>query len=220
MARFAIKEDLLYVLGTSTLHVYNIEADTFKLLRNVDISVNEFGAAMETIFVNGDFLYLGATDGMYIYSIANPQNPRFAFQYQHIVACDPVVVQGNRAYVTMRSGNACGGGVNALDILDITNPYEPELLRSHTMTSPHGLGVNGNLLFVCEGNAGLKVFDVSDELGGIIQLQHEQGLHAYDVIVRQNHAIVTGDDGIYQYEYSTDGQQLDLESVIPVNLTL
>lgn len=215
MARFAIKNDILYVLGTSTLHVYNIEADTFRLVRNVDITGETFGTA-ETIFVNGDFLYLGATDAMYIYSIANTQNPKFAFRYEHIVSCDPVVVQGNRAYVTLRSGTACNRGQNLLDILDITDPYNPSLVNSYPMISPHGLGVLGDLLFVCEGNAGFKVLDVSNDFN-VQEVHRETGLHTYDVILKQDHAIFTGEDGVYQYSFSPTGEEVELESVIPVN---
>ena len=30
------------------------------------------------------------------------------------------------------------------------------------MTNPHGLGKSGDLLFICDGNAGLKIYDASD----------------------------------------------------------
>jgi hypothetical protein len=210
MTRFAINGNTLYVVDRSSIKVYNIANDQFSHIRNVDIS-----PGMETIFARGEYLYLGAMDGMYIYSISNPEAPSFVFHYVHIASCDPVVVRGQRAYVTLRSGTECGGGVDLLQILDISNPHDPALIMSHQMQSPRGLGVQGDLLFVCEGDFGLRVFDISNELQ-IEQLTGIPNINAYDVIVREGHIIVTGEDGIFQYAFSGEGV-LTLISKIPVN---
>lgn len=210
MSRFAVRDNNLYVLDLHSLHTYDI-GNGFVHKSTVDVP-----PGMETIFVNGDFLYLGATDAMYIYSITNRTLPEFAFRYQHIVACDPVVVQGNRAYVTMRAGTRCNMGDNALEILDITDPYHPTLIANHAMLNPHGLAVAGDLLFICEGEYGIRMFDISDE-ASIDELYSTDDHHAYDVIVRDDIAIVTGDDGIFQYRFTSDGSQMSLISKINVN---
>jgi hypothetical protein len=210
MARFALSGEYLYVLNKNSLHVFTTGQDTFAGVAALGIADN-----IETIFIQGEHLYLGATDGMYIYSIAEPVNPAFVFFYSHVVACDPVVVQGNRAYVTLRSGGTrCNRGSNALEILDITDRYSPALVADYPMQSPHGLGVAGNLLFICDGAAGLKVYDITVEQS--IKLVASVTTHpAYDVIVRDGLAQVTGEAGIFQYRYNTAGQ-LQLLSTIPV----
>ena len=134
MARFAVSGNYLYLVDHSSVKVVSTAEGKFQQLHEEPIS---FG--METIFANGDYLYLGANDAMYIYSIATPSKPQFVFRYQHIVSCDPVVVQGDRAYVTMRSGSFCNRGTNALEIIDISDPYAPVLIRIET-SAGHGAG--------------------------------------------------------------------------------
>lgn len=211
MTRFAINGTNMYIVTTNSLLVYDISEPSFSKLKEMMIN-----AEIETIFSAGDYLYLGATDGMYIYGIHDRRNPEFIFRYAHVVSCDPVVVQGNRAYVTLRAETACNLGVNALEIIDITDPYKPTLIKNYPMTSPHGLGVEGNLLFICEGELGFKVFDIADERN--IKLVSEvKGVDAYDVIAGNGLLRLTGEDGIFQYHYNAAGTSVTLVSKIPVN---
>ena len=39
---------------------------------------------------------------MFIYDNTNPQAPYFLSRFQHAEACDPVFVEGDYAYVTLR----------------------------------------------------------------------------------------------------------------------
>lgn len=210
MTRFAINGNYMYIVDNSAVKVFNITGGEFHQVREVSV-----GFGMETIFAKGDYLYLGANDAMYIYSIADAEHPSFIFRYSHIVSCDPVIVQGNRAYVTLRGGTACNQGTNALEIIDISDPYHPTLIQNYAMTSPHGLGIDGNLLFICEGESGLKVFDITNE-HNIQLLVHKSDFFAYDIIVRQGLATVTGEDGIFQFSYEANGSVLNPLSKIPV----
>ena len=84
------------------------------------------------------------------------------------------------------------------------------------MVSPHGLAVDGNFLFLCEGTNGLKLYNISNEqqIELVAQLTD---LHAFDVIVRNGVAIVTGEDGVFQYRYNQDLGTLEMISKIPVS---
>lgn len=209
MTRFAIQGNRMYVVGNSTITVFDISQDNFSEIGKVSVD-----SGLETIFAKGEYLYLGANDAMYIFSISNPDQPAFIFRYSHIVSCDPVVVQGNRAYVTMRGGTRCNAGSNALEIINIEDPYNPKLIQNYPMQSPHGLAVDGNTLFICEGEAGLKVFDITNERD-IQMKEHIKDFFAYDIIARQGLATITGEDGIFQYSYGPSAK-LELLSKIPV----
>lgn len=212
LTRFAINQNYLYVANNSQISVYDISANKFSLLRTIPTNLG-----LETIQVRSPYLYLGANDGMYIYSIVDPELPKFVFRYAHIVACDPVVVQGNRAYVTLKSSetsNTCNRGVNNLEIIDITNPQNPSLIKSYDMTSPGGLAIDGNCLFVCEGENGLKMFDVTND---IITPVNFLVIHAYDVIAYNATLTLTGKDGVFQYSYDCSDASLNLISKIPVD---
>lgn len=197
MARFAITGDYLYIVDHTSLHVYALE-DPKKPVKTTEVTL---GIDIETIFPDGDRLYIGSMDGMYIYDITDPVAPQHLSTYQHIRSCDPVVVQGDLAYVTLRAATVCGGGVNRLEIINIRNPHTPELIRSYEMENPFGLGIDGNTLFVCEGERGLKVLDVSNPQD-IQQIRHITNMHAFDVIPVRNNLILTGNDGVFQYDYT------------------
>ena len=77
-------------------------------------------------------------------------------------SCDPVIADEKYAYVTLRTGTTCNGVNNRLEILDIANINSPSLVKTYEMTNPHGLSKDGNLLFVCDGANGLKVYNASD----------------------------------------------------------
>lgn len=123
-------------------------------------------------------------------------------------------MQGNYAYVTLRSGTACRNVQNSLDIIDVSNPVNPRLVKFIQMLNPHGLAVDGTNLFICEGSNGLKSFDLTDPLNPI-QREFINDVVSYDVIPTQKQLIVTGKNGIYQYDY-TKPKSLKLLSKISI----
>jgi len=145
-------------------------------------------------------LFLGGNRGMFIYDISEPETPKFVSDFQHGRACDPVVVDGNYAYVTLRGGNACGTIESGLYVVDISNIENPELEVIYPMDGPYGLGIKDNMLFICDGASGLRVFDKSDA-PNITALSHIEGMVTYDVIPMQEQLLMIGDGVLYQYEY-------------------
>ncbi|MFC2096279.1 LVIVD repeat-containing protein [Bacteroidota bacterium] len=212
MARFTAIENVLYTVDSYTLKVIDIETvDDFYLIKSLSIGWN-----IETLFPTGDHLFIGSQSGMLIYDISNPYNPTYVSDYWHITSCDPVVVEGDYAYVTLRSGNWCGETVDQLDVIDISNLAEPTLVRSYNMTEPYGLGIDNSTLFICDGSAGLKIYDASDVMhitDNIIATF--PSIETYDVIPLNGVLMLIGDDGLYQYDYSdlTDIQLLSTISI-------
>jgi hypothetical protein len=131
-------------------------------------------------------------------------------------SCDPVVVEGDYAYVTLRDGTTCNTFTNQLDVVNISNVTNPRLEYSYPMTNPHGLGIRDGVLFICDGAAGLKIYDAADP-GKITanQLAHFPGINTFDVIPLHNVLLMIGDDGLYQYDYS-DLKDIKQLSLIPV----
>ncbi len=213
MARFAIDRDHLYTIDDYSLQVFDISQreDPREIGENIDV-----GFMIETLFPYQDKLFIGAQAGMYIYDTSDPANPEHLSTYEHITSCDPVVVEGNTAYVTLRNGTECQGFVNQLEVIDIEDPTNPQLVATHAMAHPHGLGIDEGALFICEGEYGLKVFDAADPNRiPENQIAYFTDLHAYDVIPLGNILIMIGEDGLYQYDY-TDPSAIKELSVIPV----
>jgi hypothetical protein len=212
MARFGIKDNVLYLLENNTLALFEItvKSNPVKLF-----NVNP-GSGLETMFISGKNMFLGTTTGMIIYDITNPQIFIKKSTYNHMRSCDPVVVDDTLAYVTLRSGTNCGGSVNSLDVINIKNTSLPSLVRSYPLVNPFGLGKDGDLLFICDGSAGLKVYDASDPKTISTHLIYTYpDIKAYDVIPIGDVLVMIGDDGLYQYNYS-NVQNITLMSTIPV----
>lgn len=214
LARFTIINDALYTVDHHQLKVFDISQTTNpNLLNTIDIGWN-----IETIYPYQDKLFIGSQTGMFIYDAADSEQPEFLSEFTHARSCDPVVSDGEYAYVTLRDGVACANANNQLDIVDVKDLEDPELLKSYPMTQPAGLAIDGNLLFICDGASGLKMFDVSDKLRiDENQLDVVTDIVPFDVIpIRsEKRLIVSAEGGLYQYSYE-GVQQLELLSKIEV----
>jgi len=212
MARFTMKDDYLYVVDQTRLVSYNL-SNPESPTKGSSIETNN---QIETIFTDGTNLFLGSPTGVFIYNTYNPASPTFVSKFQHLRNCDPVVVDGKYAYVTLRTGTNCGGNQNELDVLDVSNITQPYQIANYGMTNPQGLGVDGDILFLCDGSAGLKVFDINDKTHIADHLLSQVlNLTTYDVIPYDHQLILSAENGIYQYDY-TDPSNLELLSKITV----
>ena len=211
MARFMLNEEYLYVIAIpSRLKTVDVaSASQMSIIDSVDVPRN-----METLFRLGNNLFVGTTTGLLIFDLVNPQKPNQISSYDHITACDPVVVDGQYAYVTLRTGTMCTNGQNLLEVIDISSVTNPYLVKSYPMFNPHGLGVDGNLLFVCDGAAGLKIYDKTDPLEIIThQVAHYPDFDTYDVIPLNDILMLVGEGGIYQYDYSDPGNIIQISHI-------
>lgn len=213
MARFAITQNYLYTLNGDNLKPYYIINPIFpEPKREI-----ELGWGIETLFPYNNNLFIGSQRGMHIYNLDEPSDPRFLSTYEHITSCDPVVVSENTAYVTLRNGTNCRNGVNELHLIDISDLENPSLINKEAMTNPYGLGVDSKYrnktLFVCDGDAGLKVLNVTNPLN-VQHIAADSSINGYDVIAHRDILMMIGKDGLYQYNYQ-DPRNLRLLSVIP-----
>lgn len=216
MARFTIAGgQYLYTVDEFNLRIFNLAQPT----NPVAAGITNIGWGIETIFPYEEQLFIGSNNGMFIYTISNPLQPVQLARFQHAQACDPVFVDGNRAYVTLRDGTECQNFINQLDVIDISNLTNPRLLKTWPMHNPHGLSVFDGEIYICENTQGLKVFDGTDvnRIGDRL-LEHISGFTAYDIIILPNKdiALVIGQNGLYQFDIS-DPANLRQVSVIPVN---
>lgn len=213
LARFTISGNHLYLLDGFDLQAVNVVNETDP----VPGSRTQLGWDIETIFPYQQNLFVGSRTGMHILDISSPESPVQISTFQHVRSCDPVVVEGDYAYVTLRTGNTCAGNVNQLDVVDISDLHHPRLVKTYPMTNPHGLGIDNHTLFVCDGSAGLKAYDATD-VNKIDQnlLAHHKGINAVDVIPLNNVLMMIGQDGIFQYDYSNP-KDLKILSLIRVS---
>lgn len=209
MAQFAVISDHLYVIDNEDMYLFNIS----NAANPIDIGTVNVGNGIETIFPYKNNLFIGANDGMYIYDNSNPSNPTFVSRFEHFTACDPVVVEGDFAYVTLRNNEECGSGwrdeIQVINISDLQNPYL--VTSSNSVREPMGLAVSNKTVYLCDGIGGVRVYDHSygeeeqmfaDE--SFNQVQHIDNIDAFDAIAIPNTdlLLIVGEDGLVQFDKS------------------
>ena len=196
LARFQIVDNYLYTVGNYEMAIFNIQNLAEPVLSNTQYA----GWNIETMFQAEGYLYLGSTNGMYIYNLVNPSSPEFVSDFTHWEGCDPVVVDGDYAYLTLRGGNLCGQLESVLEVIDISDKTNPTLAARYNLENPYGLGIKNNMLYVCDGTAGLKLFEreTPEDLRLVNSLKDIQ---AKDVIPLEKSLIMIGEKTLYQYEY-------------------
>jgi len=198
MARFTLIDNYLYTVDNFDIKSFNISNNIDPLFSN-NVHVDWH---VETIYPFKNKLFIGSNNGMFIFDVqGSPGKPVKAGEFTHVRACDPVIADDNFAYVTLHSGTTCLGYNNQLDIVQLNDLTNSRLAKTYSLTSPHGLSKDGNLLFICDGTDGLKVYDAADVMN-LKLLNHIKGSETYDVISYNNIALVVAKDGLYQYDYS------------------
>lgn len=210
MARFSLYNNYLFTVMNNTLAVFDL-SNRAPVVAADSIYV---GWDVETIFSYKDYMFMGTPRGMLIYSVSNPVKPVYVSSFTHFYGCDPVVVENDTAFVTVRSGNLCGQNSNELIVVDVSNIKQPKQIVSYSMTSPKGLGIDNGTLFLCDD--GLKVYDARNPMILMAkQLAHYKGMDGYDLIPFEHTLMMIADDGIYQYDY-TDLKNIKQLSKLPI----
>ena len=195
--RIAVVDNFIYVISRDIITPFEDNG-------TLSVHDRQFGGGnMETIYPNGDKLYIGTAQSMLVYDISNPATPQFETSFAHANSCDPVLPCGNVAYVTLRTGDVgnCPGDVNALLVLDMESG-QPNQLQEIEMESPFGMSMANGRLFVGEGRNGLKIFNAEDKKNIVLE-SWEADIEAYDIIhhpTQANLILIAGPNGISQYQ--------------------
>jgi hypothetical protein len=211
MARFTITANHLYIVSDYELKVFDLSTPSNPAFRNV---IN-LGWGIETIYPFKEQLFIGSRSGMHVFDISDPASPFFLSMFEHARACDPVVSDDSTAFVTLHDGSECEGFQNQLDVIAVDNILSPRLLKTYAMKNPHGLALAGDILYVCEGQYGLKVLNIANR-EQVEEIDFRKDVPSKDVITLPNETIlVIGDSGFKQFDVK-DPRHMKLLSEIPV----
>ena len=222
-ARFMLAGNFMYIVDNEAIKTFSLTNPA----EPEQINKQEIGEGIETIYRLGARLFIGSTSGLYLYTIGTDGIPQrqgeflyaqfqFAFDF-----CDPVVANDTMAYVTLNVSSPvtqCRRTIlvenNLLNIFDVQDFNNPTLVSQYDMDDPQGVGIDGNLLFVCENNFGLKIFDVSDPMN-IQLITNMENVIAHDVIPLNGLLLVVGPENVYQIDY-TDIENIKVVSTIQI----
>lgn len=184
LARFTLVGDYLYTINNQKLKTYNVSNPASPVLANT----TTVGPDIETIFPFKDKLFIGSNQTMYVYSLSNPAKPGAISGTNYVIpfrARDPVVANDTLAYSSLRNSSGPGGTLNVTDIRNLQSPLV--INRIPLSTSPYGLGLADTALYLCEHNAGLKVYSLKTSVfDPIVRKSINDGETYYDVIPSGN----------------------------------
>jgi hypothetical protein len=216
LSRMAFSGNTLYVIGSSRLSTYKLSNG---ILSNVDHQGGRWG--METVIVRGENLYIGAQDGMHIYSLSTTGIPSYLSSFIHFTGCDPVAVEGDTAVVTLRDGRGCGGQAeNVMFVLDISDKLRPQELVEVPLSNPRGVALHNGIIYVCDHTAGLRVYELAGEINrlGEREIQQVSDLQMQDVAVlpyeRQLTLLTIGENHLSQFAIDDAGMLEPVSSIL------
>jgi hypothetical protein len=193
LAIFTLKGNYLYAVDQRNLNVFSV------INEQQPVKVNEIqiGFNIETLFSFDNYLFIGSRNGMFIYSLENPENPVQLSAVSHFTACDPVVANATHSFVTLNSNATCGNNINVLQVYDTTNPSNPLLIHSRNLIAPKGLALyNNEYLLVCDDV--IKIFSITNPAEPTLVASINKA--CFDLIIRENQLYAIGADGLYRYE--------------------
>lgn len=196
ITRFAVNGNYMYVLNQNEVQTYDITDRANPVLKHR--LATDWG--LETITFYDNSLFLGSTTALYILDITNPAVPVIQAKSDRLSAvgftgCDPVAVNGDYAYSTIKViENICGviSAESALIVYDVSNKSNPKVLGTYPMNIPNGLGYKDNYLFVCdEGSDLLVVYDITNPAALELAPVTVPMTDPYDLIVDGQRMIVS-----------------------------
>lgn len=211
-ANMLVINDFMYVINKEKLQTYSLEKPEEPALLNDQ----EVGFNIESLLHHKGSLFIGSAQAMFIYEIdeLGIPNRTSVTDYQSLgndfCMNDPIAVNDVNAFASLssRTVGECGRfDMNEIRVYDITNLEVPQHIQTVRMDSPRGIALDGDILFVCEAESGLKVLDVSTP-DSPIQIYHFNNFSAFDVIANDGLLVVVGPDKIYEYDYS------DIENMV------
>ena len=207
-ATFAVIGDYLYFFSYGELVTMDISTPEDP----VELSRTRLEWSVQTIYPTQRYLFLGGSRGMYIYSRESPANPVKVGQLVHARSCDPVVVSGRYAYVTLRGGNTCGQTNDLFLVVYVADPANPQLRSQTPLPTPYGLAVDFPLAYISNGNGGTSLIDVR-EAAAPVKLQSWSGIRSKDFILRDDILYVMGFDDVRLYDVSDPLDPVQLSGI-------
>jgi hypothetical protein len=208
-ARFTIAKNCLYAIHNDSLKVFSIQTNRLNITNQISV-----GRSIETIYPFENSLYIAGPIGMVAYDITNPISPLYQGYVQHVTGCDPVVANATHVYLTIHGGTNCrSSNINELQIYKLGTTFNKSVLLAKVqMTSPLGLGLKNNRLYVCDRGVGIKVFDISTPAN--TSQNHFINLPiAKDVIPYNNLLVCNTESGVAYYDISNPNQSNFLSSI-------
>ncbi|PTQ95838.1 LVIVD repeat-containing protein [Mucilaginibacter yixingensis] len=201
--RVSVRQQALFTASGNVLYAYTKDGlaqyDATNATGLTAVKTTTVTGIIPTTLTSGsNYIYTAGAGNFNIYNTTTG-TPTLSATYSDYQGCAPVAVNGNYAFITERLDSYCGSIYTQLKVVDISNPAKPVLIKAYPLSSPAGIAVDGNNLFICD--KGLKYYDASNPANLVLKLTLPI---ASTTLAAQNGKLAAaGPDGLYQFDYST-----------------
>ena len=169
--------------------------------------VGHIGGVNETVFVAGNYAYIGEGSRMMILDISHPTTPTVVGKTAPFTDTPFIIgsyVSGTTAYLTTMYG---------LHIVDVSNPVSPTILGIyHTPEYATNVTVSGSTAYVAAEQDGLRVVDVGDPANPTEIGFYDTPGYAMDVAISGTIAYVADDNSLRIIDVSDPANPTELGS--------
>jgi len=162
-ATFAVIDSFLYYLDNGEI----VTSDISDPGNPAELSRLYISNDIETIYPAEKNLFIGSSTGMHILSRSKPSSPSILGSVTHMRACDPVVARDSVAYVTLRSGNACGQTRDELMVIKMVDQIKPVVVKEIPVSTPYGMALKDTFLYVANGYYGYSLYSVANPVSPV-----------------------------------------------------
>ncbi len=210
--RLALHKQNLYVISNNNITVVSDQGSFGNEVSKQQSPVED----METIFSHEDLLFVGSRTAMSIFEASENGAVDQVSSFDHATSCDPVLPHEDVAYVTLRTGDfsECPGNINAMLVIDVSRIDRIHELEEINMSSPYGMSIIGDQLYVGQGNNGLEIYDISNPRKP--EHLNSVDIEAFDIIadpVNADFIFIAGPNQLSQFKIG-DTQSFDMQSQI------
>lgn len=132
--------------GLQIIDISDPSAPTFK--GSVNISENAYD-----VWVQGNYAYLAARDGLFIINISNPSLPTTSGVFPTEKKVQGIYISGIYAYIAAEA--------KGIYIVNIEDPFQPYQVGYYdTPVNAYDVMVKGRYLYVADGLSGLQILDI------------------------------------------------------------
>jgi len=211
LPRFVIYGNSVLVFGDYLSRIYN-----FADILNPYAPVTElYASEVRTVSVSDDRLVLGSMYTNFIVDLKVQSVSQYPVYFDAMVYCDPVIASDTLIFLTSRTGTECNNAPNLLRVIGLDEFNNSDILNSIPMSMPLGLAKTGDILFVCDGKDGLKIFDASDPLALDENLiKTYPGILADNVFIYNDILVLCSEKAVFQFDYSDLNNLLLLSSIV------
>jgi hypothetical protein len=141
------------------------------------------------VALSGDVLILA--DGKFdlkLFDVSDPADPRRIGTHSSYFFQSAVVVQDGIAYVA--------GGIGGVEVVDIRKPRLPRLLWRRELSEVRGVHVDGEYLYVSDGNDGFRIYSLKGAEPEEVSLLDTPGWNCDCFVIGDTAYLADGGNGI------------------------